>query len=162
MIKTSVEMPVECDGLTEKVRQNMQKKLVMFQKRRHLVYSRKGYQSILNAVEDVLVAIDEQLCHHPTQQWLLGNEFTLADIHFGILLMRLHQLGFENYYWSSGKLSNVEKYFVRFCQRNSVQKLTPSGLIVFKDFWQMTPSTYKLSTGVGVAAIAMFAAFLHK
>lgn len=141
-------------------RQNLLNKLRLFEKRRQLAYCREEYQRILDVVGNILQYFDQELAYHPTQKWLAGDQFTLIDVHFGILLMRLYQLGFENYYWSYGKLINVENYFSRFRKRSSFQRLIPSGLMVLKDLWQKTPSTYKL--GTGVLAVAVLAALIHK
>lgn len=99
---------------------------------------------------------------HP-DWWLTGKEFTVADISLCLLLQRLHQLGFENYYWGNDKLPRVEAYFQRCRQRGSYLKLMPSSNFeILKEMWSMTPTNYKLGATAGVLGMAMFAAFAHK
>lgn len=161
MLKATLELQTQSNNLTSNAKQKLQSKLQLFKKRHQLAYSRKDYQRILDLVGNILVSMEAELAQHPNQKWLLDNQFSLLDIHFGILLVRLYQLGFENHYWSYGKLPNVESYFLRFRKRSSIQKLTPTAIVVLKDFWQSTSSTYKLAIGAGVLAMALFAVYTH-
>lgn len=142
----------------------LQHKLVTQLRRRDLVYSRSDYQHVLDAVRNTLLYVEQELSKQtPRCEWLTGNELTLADVSLGLLLQRLYQLGFENYYWCNGKLPQVEAFFLRFKQRSSYLKVMPSSNFeILKEMWSMTPSNYKLGATAGVLGMAMFAAFAHK
>lgn len=138
------------------------RKLDLQERRKRIVYSRFEYQKILDAIQNVLHFAEEDMVAHPAREWLISNEFCLADICLGLLLMRLYQLGFENYFWSYGKLPRIESYFLRFKKRQSYEKLMPTNFEILKDMWQMTPSNYILGAGAGVLGMAVFAAIAHK
>ncbi|XP_073840781.1 ganglioside induced differentiation associated protein 1 isoform X2 [Musca autumnalis] len=138
------------------------RKLDLQERRKRLVYSRLEYQKILDAVRNVLRFIEDDMNANTHREWLISNDFTMIDVCFGLLLLRLYQLGFENYFWSYGKLPRIESYFLRFKKRPSYDKLMPSNFEILKDIWQMTPSNYIIGAGAGVLGMAMFAAFAHK
>ncbi|EDW69281.1 ganglioside-induced differentiation-associated protein 1 isoform X1 [Drosophila virilis] len=142
----------------------LQQKLEIQLRRRKLVASRVDFQRVLDAVRNVLQYVEQELSKQtPRNEWLTGDEITLADVSLGLLLQRLYQLGFENYYWGFGKLPQVEGYFLRFKQRASYHKLMPSSNFeILKEMWSMTPSNYKLGATAGFLGMAMFAAFAHK
>lgn len=142
----------------------LQKKLETQLRRRDLVNSRTDFQRVLDAVRDTLLYVDQELSKQtPRGEWLTGNTLTLADVSLGLLLQRLYQLGFENYYWCNGKLPQVESFFLRFKQRSSYLKVMPSSNFeILKEMWSMTPANYKLGATAGVLGMAMFAAFAHK
>ncbi|XP_017479844.1 PREDICTED: ganglioside-induced differentiation-associated protein 1 [Rhagoletis zephyria] len=148
------------DAETNKI--NLLRKLDLQDRRKRLVQSRVEFQKILDAVENVLRYIDNDFKENPGREWLISNEYSLADVSFGLLLHRLYQLGFENYYWSYGKMPYVESYFLRFRKRTAYQKLMPSNFKILKDIWQNTPSNYKIGAGAGFLGMAMFAALAHK
>lgn len=129
-----------------------------------MVYSRVEFQKILDAIENVLRLVENDMEANTGREWLVTSEFCLADISFGLLLHRLYQLGFENYFWSYGKMPHVESYFLRFKKRDAYQKLVPTNFEILKDMWQKTPANYLLGAGAGagVLGMAMFAAFAHK
>lgn len=138
------------------------RKLDLQERRKRIVYSRLEYQKILDAIRNVLRFVEDDMIAHSAREWLVSNDFCMADISFGLLLLRLYQLGFENYFWSYGKLPHVESYFLRFKKRPSYDKLMPSSFEILKDMWQMTPSNYIIGAGAGVLSMAVFAAFAHK
>ncbi|XP_037933514.1 ganglioside-induced differentiation-associated protein 1 [Teleopsis dalmanni] len=138
------------------------RKLEIQDQRRRVVYSRVEFHKILDNVYNVLYTIETDLKENPDREWLITDKLTLTDIAFGLLLHRLYQLGFENYYWGYGKLPHVESFFLRFRKRESYQKLVPTNFEILKDMWQKTPSNYKIGAGAGVLGMAMFAAFAHK
>ncbi|XP_022231043.2 ganglioside-induced differentiation-associated protein 1 isoform X1 [Drosophila obscura] len=141
----------------------LKQKLDIQIRRKDLVSCRDDFQRVLDAVRHVLLYVEQELSQKaPRNEWLTGDEVTLADISFGLLLHRLYQLGFENYYWSFGKLPLVEGYFLRFKQRQSYHKLQPSNFEILKEMWAKTPGNYKLGAGAGFLGMAMFAAFAHK
>uniref|UniRef100_A0A1A9Z3D3 GST N-terminal domain-containing protein n=1 Tax=Glossina pallidipes TaxID=7398 RepID=A0A1A9Z3D3_GLOPL len=140
----------------------LMRKLEIQERRKRFVYSRSEYGKILDAVRGVLEFFERDMTAHSKTEWLISNDFTMADIALGLLLLRLYQLGFENYYWSYGKLPNIESYFLRFKKRSACQKLMPSNFEFLKDIWQMTPNKYKIGTGAGVLGMAMMMAFAHK
>jgi len=115
-------------------------------RRKELVTSRTEFQRVLDAVRNMLVYVEQELSKQITHNvWLTGDEFTVADVSLGLLLQRLYQLGFEDYYWSNDKLPQVERYFQRFRQRASYLKVMPSSNFeILKDMWSMTPTNYKL------------------
>ncbi|KAH8278239.1 hypothetical protein KR044_006938 [Drosophila immigrans] len=139
----------------------LNKKLNIQLRRRELVASRIDFQRVLDAVHRTLMNMEKQMSNE--DGWLTGDVFTLSDVGLGILLQRLYQLGFENYYWANGKLPMVERYFMRFKQRASYLKLIPnSNFEILKEMWSMTPTNYKLGATAGFLGMAMFAAFAHK
>ncbi|KAL9906170.1 ganglioside induced differentiation associated protein 1 isoform 1-T2 [Glossina fuscipes fuscipes] len=140
----------------------LMRKLEIQERRKRFVYSRSEYQKILDAIRTVLEFFERDMTAHSKTEWLISNDFTMADLALGLLLLRLYQLGFENYYWSYGKLPNIESYFLRFKKRTACQKLMPSNFEFLKDIWQMTPNKYKIGTGAGVLGMAMMVAFAHK
>ncbi|XP_034111016.1 ganglioside-induced differentiation-associated protein 1 isoform X1 [Drosophila albomicans] len=141
----------------------LNQKLNLQLRRRELVSSRADFQRVLDAVLDLLLKVEKQMEKDNKDGWLIGDDFTLADVGFGILLQRLFQLGFENYYWAHGKLPRVERYFMRFRQRASYLKLIPnSNFEILKEMWSMTPTNYKVGATAGFLGMAMFAAFAHK
>ncbi|XP_054731747.1 ganglioside-induced differentiation-associated protein 1 isoform X1 [Anastrepha obliqua] len=125
------------------------RKLDIQDKRKRMVQSRVEFQKILDAVHNVLRYIDNDFKENSGREWLVSNEYSLADVSFGLLLHRLYQLGFENYYWSYGKMPYVESYFLRFRKRPTYQKLMPSNFKILKDIWQNTPANYKIGAGAG-------------
>uniref|UniRef100_A0A1A9WBP5 GST N-terminal domain-containing protein n=1 Tax=Glossina brevipalpis TaxID=37001 RepID=A0A1A9WBP5_9MUSC len=143
-------------------RASLIRKLEIQERRKRFVHSRSEYQKILDAIHSVLEFVEHDMMVHSKKEWLINNDFTMADLAFGLLLLRLYQLGFENYYWSYGKLPNIESYFLRFKKRSACQKLMPSNFEFLRDIWQMTPSKYKIGTGAGVLGMAMVVAFAHK
>ncbi|CAD7003118.1 unnamed protein product [Ceratitis capitata] len=155
MLKRSIE-----EAETNKT--SLLRKLDIQDRRKRLVQSRVEFQKILDAVNNVLRYIDNDFKENPGREWLVSNEFSLADVSFGLLLHRLYQLGFENYYWTYGKLPYVESYFLRFKKREAYQKVIPSNFKILKDIWQNTPANYKIGAGAGFLGMAMFAALAHK
>ncbi|KAH8269998.1 hypothetical protein KR018_001966 [Drosophila ironensis] len=142
---------------------DLQHKLDLQTRRRDLVTSRTDFQRVLDAVRHFLLYVEQELsAQAPRNEWLTGDEVTLADISLGLLLHRLYQLGFENHYWAFGKLPQVEAYFLRFRQRESYQRLQPSNFAILREMWVRTPGNYKLGAGAGFLGMAMFAAFAHK
>ncbi|XP_023033459.1 ganglioside-induced differentiation-associated protein 1 isoform X1 [Drosophila willistoni] len=141
----------------------LEHKLDIQLRRKDLVSSRDDFQRVLDAVRHVLLYVEQELSRKsPRTDWLIGDQLTLADVSLGLLLHRLYQLGFENYYWSYGKLPQVENYFLRFKQRQSYHKLQPSNFEILKEMWSKTPGNYKIGAGAGFLGMAMFAAFAHK
>ncbi|EDW18618.1 ganglioside-induced differentiation-associated protein 1 isoform X1 [Drosophila mojavensis] len=142
----------------------LKQKLDIQVRRRNLVASRSDFQRVLDAVRNVLLFVEQELSKQtPRKEWLTGDELTQADVSLGLLLQRLYQLGFENYYWGYGKLPLVEGFFLRFKQRPSYHKLMPSSNFeILKEMWSMTPANYKLGATAGFLGMAMFAAFAHK
>ncbi|XP_030371892.1 ganglioside-induced differentiation-associated protein 1 [Scaptodrosophila lebanonensis] len=141
----------------------LEQKLKLQQRRKDIVYSREEFQRVLDAVKHVLLYVEQELTKQARRHdWLVSDDLTLADISLGLLLHRLYQLGFENYYWSYGKLPQVESYFLRFKRRASYHKLMPSNFEILKDMWAKTPGNYKIGAGAGFIGMAMFAAFAHK
>lgn len=112
-------------------------------------------------MKEVLVFFDKEL-ESTNQEWLISNNFSYADINLGLLLYRLYTLGFENYFWTYGKLPNLESYFLRFKNRESLNKTLPTSMEILKEIWAKTPSNYKISAGAGFLGMAMFAALAHK
>ncbi|XP_075161534.1 ganglioside induced differentiation associated protein 1 [Haematobia irritans] len=147
---------------TEDHKAALLRKLDLQERRKRLVYSRLEYQKILDAIQNVLRFVEDDMNANTHCEWLISNNFCMADICFGLLLLRLYQLGFENYYWSYGKMPRIESYFLRFKKRPSYDKLMPSNFEILKDIWQMTPSNYIIGAGAGVLGMAVFAAFAHK
>ncbi|KAH8320213.1 hypothetical protein KR067_003586 [Drosophila pandora] len=141
----------------------LRQKLDIQIRRRDLVTDRTEFQRVLDAVRKFLLYVEQELsAQAPKTEWLLGDDITLADITLGLLLHRLYQLGFENYYWTFGKLPGVEAYFLRFRQRESYHRLQPSNYAILREMWVRTPGNYKLGAGAGFLGMAMFAAFAHK
>lgn len=143
----------------------LMRKMDIQNRRKRLVESRVEFQKILDAVQNVLDFFENDMKNRKTQrEWLVGSELTVADISFGLLLHRLYQLGFENYFWTFGKLPNVESYFLRFKSLHTYQKLIPNNFEVLKDIWQMTPTNYIVGASAGVMAggMAVLAALAHK
>ncbi|XP_067643526.1 ganglioside-induced differentiation-associated protein 1 [Eurosta solidaginis] len=147
---------------TETNKASLLRKLDLQDRRKRLVQSRVEFQKILDAIQNVLRYIDNDFKDNAEREWLISNAFSLVDVSFGLLLHRLYQLGFENYYWSYGKMPYVESYFLRFKKRTAYQKLMPSNFKILKDIWQNTPANYKIGAGAGVLGMAMFAALAHK
>ncbi|KAH8402883.1 hypothetical protein KR222_009138 [Zaprionus bogoriensis] len=132
-------------------------------RRMDLVNSRTDFQRVLDAVSKTLAYVEQEMSKQtPRSEWLTSNELTLADVSLGLLLQRLYQLGFENYFWCNGKLPQVEAFFLRFKQRSSYLKIMPSHFERLKEMWSMTPDNYKLGATAGLFGMAMFAAFAHK
>ncbi|XP_069111944.1 ganglioside-induced differentiation-associated protein 1-like [Argopecten irradians] len=55
--------------------------------------------------------------------WLVGSQFTMADIYLVILLDRLNFLGLEERYFPSSKRPLTYDFYVRIGKRKSVQQL---------------------------------------
>lgn len=155
LLKRSIEA-------VDRNKSSLLRKLDIQDRRKRLVQSRLEFQKILDAVSNVLHYIDNDFKENPGREWLISNEYSLADVNFGLLLHRLYQLGFENYYWAYGKLPYVESYFLRFKKRPTYQKLMPSNFKILKDIWQNTPANYKIGAGAGFLSMAMLAALAHK
>ena len=142
----------------------LMRKMDLQERRKRLVDSRLEFQKILDSVQNVLNYFEKDLERNTNREWLIGSDFSLADISLGLLLHRLYQLGFENYYWTFGKMPFIESYFLRFKSRASYQKLIPNNFEVLMDIWQMTPTNYIVGAGAGVMAggMAVLAALAHK
>uniref|UniRef100_T1GGF0 GST N-terminal domain-containing protein n=1 Tax=Megaselia scalaris TaxID=36166 RepID=T1GGF0_MEGSC len=137
----------------------LKKKFEVQSKRKEIISDREKYQTLLDAVKEVLVFFDKEL-ESTNQEWLISNNFSYADINLGLLLYRLYTLGFENYFWTYGKLPNLESYFLRFKNRESLNKTLPTSMEILKEIWAKTPSNYKISAGAGFLGMAMFAALV--
>ncbi|XP_043650350.1 ganglioside-induced differentiation-associated protein 1 isoform X1 [Drosophila teissieri] len=141
----------------------LQHKLDIQLRRLELASSREDFQKVLDAVRHFLLYVEQELsAQAPRSEWLTGDELNVADISLGLLLHRLYQLGFENQFWTFGKLPQVEAYFLRFRQRESFHRLQPSNFAILREMWTRTPGNYKLGAGAGFLGMAMFAAFAHK
>ncbi|XP_039487538.1 ganglioside-induced differentiation-associated protein 1 isoform X1 [Drosophila santomea] len=141
----------------------LQHKLDIQLRRHELASSREDFQKVLDAVRHFLLYVEQELsAQAPRSEWLTGDELNVADISLGLLLHRLYQLGFENQFWTFGKLPQVEAYFLRFRQRESFHRLQPSNFAILREMWTRTPGNYKLGAGAGFLGMAMFAAFAHK
>lgn len=141
----------------------LQHKLDIQLRRHELASSREEFQKVLDAVRHFLLYVEQELtAQAPRVEWLTGDELSVADISLGLLLHRLYQLGFENQFWTFGKLPQVEAYFLRFRQRESFHRLQPSNFAILREMWTRTPGNYKLGAGAGFLGMAMFAAFAHK
>lgn len=138
----------------------LQAKLDLQERRKELIYSRVQFQRILDKFEEVLKLFEKILEEGPEREWLLSSEFYAVDVNLGLLLHRLNSLGFEDYYWSNGKLPKLERYFSRFRQRAVFKKVMPANVGMLTSMWLNTPPQYKL--GAGVIGMAVFAAFAHK
>ncbi|XP_034483353.1 ganglioside-induced differentiation-associated protein 1 isoform X1 [Drosophila innubila] len=143
----------------------LKQKLEIQMRRKDLVSTRSEFQRVLDAVRNTLLFVEQELSkqREHSDWWLTGEQFTVADVSLCLLLQRLHQLGFENYYWTNDKLPRVEQYFQRCRLRGSYVKLMPSSNFdILREMWSMTPTNYKLGATAGFLGMAMFAAFAHK
>lgn len=166
VLKTSIESksPSETEEATHQLKSTqiaLKKKFEVQSKRKQIIGDRDQYQLLLDAVKEVLTFFNAEL-ETNKHEWLVSNEFSYADINLGLLLYRLYTLGFENYFWAYGKLPNLESYFLRFKNRESLNKTLPTSIEIIKEIWAKTPSNYKLSAGAGFLGMAMFAALAHK
>ncbi|XP_016989796.1 ganglioside-induced differentiation-associated protein 1 isoform X2 [Drosophila rhopaloa] len=128
----------------------LQHKLDIQVRRHELASSREDFQKVLDAVRHFLLYVEQELsAQAPRNEWLTGDELSVADISLGLLLYRLYQLGFENYFWAFGKLPQVEAFFLRFRQRESFHRLQPSNFAILREMWMRTPGNYKLGAGAG-------------
>lgn len=79
-----------------------------------------------------------------SNNWLCGNDLTLADVSLGVLLHRLQQLGLEKHFWGNNKKPYLLRYFTRICQRKSFQAALPSKTATMKAAWAKLPYSYKV------------------
>ncbi|XP_055911757.1 ganglioside-induced differentiation-associated protein 1 [Eupeodes corollae] len=135
-------------------------KLSLQDKRKELVYSKVHFQCVVDKLEEVLKQFEKELEEGPDRDWLLSSEFYSVDVSFGLLLHRLWNLGFEDYFWENGKLPKTSQYFSRFQKRQVFKKLMPSNVGVLTNMWLNTPTHYKL--GAGAIGMAIVAAIVHK
>jgi glutathione S-transferase len=73
----------------------------------------KGNQLLVNLLPLMTIA-DNQLKHH---QYLAGNEFSMADIAFGVLVDKWERLN-----QGEGQFLNISKYYDRLLSRPHYQK----------------------------------------
>lgn len=132
------------------------KKVEFQEKRREIISDRVAYQKLLDALETVLRYIENDLKNNSRQKWLCSDELSIADITLGLMLHRLYSLGFEDYFWTNGKMPYLENYFQNFKSRESFQKSVPTTMSIWKDILRKVPSNYKF--GAGVLGMALFAA----
>lgn len=138
----------------------LQDKLNLQERRIELINSREQFRLLLEKFEETLRYFEKVLTENPKIEWLLSSDFHVVDISLGVLLHRLDSLGFEDYFWTNGKLPHIERFLQRFRERAVFKKVMPSNVGILKSMWLNTPSQYKF--GAGVIGMAMFAAFAHK
>jgi len=112
----------------------LQHKLDIQLRRHELASSREEFQKVLDAVRHFLLYVEQELtAQAPRVEWLTGDELSVADISLGLLLHRLYQLGFENQFWTFGKLPQVEAYFSSWSWRSD--GMPPLGTTMPAAFW---------------------------
>ena len=151
----------EANHQMKSVKIALKSKLEVQLKRKQIISDHEKYLQLLQAVREVLTFFNAELQNNKGE-WLISDQFSYADINLGLLLYRLYTLGFENYFWAYGKLPELESYFLRFKNRDSLNKTLPTSFEIIKEIWAKTPSNYKLSAGAGFLGMAMFAALAHK
>lgn len=94
---------------------------------------------------------------HSSESWLLGTDFTAADISLTITLSRLLFVGYGHALWEGGKLPLVSKYLERVQTRPSyitvVSKAFSPFLMLRMAFGEAVPYMCVIgAVGLGVLA----------
>ncbi|KAL1129075.1 hypothetical protein AAG570_013607 [Ranatra chinensis] len=103
-----------------------------------LVVDRQSYMKLLEEVDTLLTEVEQQLSPNKgsTENWLVYDKFTVADIALTILLERLNNLGLEERFWANGKKPYLAKYFARVRQRESYKRTMPGLMFHIKTLIQ--------------------------
>ena len=72
------------------------------------LFSPEAMRAAYSRAEAAVVRLDAQLAARSTQ-WLLGDEVTMADLFWGIELLRMANVGVASF-WEGGTLPNVEEF----------------------------------------------------
>lgn len=75
----------------------------------------------IRLTEDLIADLGSTLTANGDGPWLLGARFTLADLFWGISLIRLEILGYARFWRNRKELSHIDEYFSRLVERQSLQ-----------------------------------------
>lgn len=120
------------------------KKAAKLQRRRLILSDEAKVREILEAIDNFLETIEQELSLRPKECWITGTDFTSLDAALGIFLHRLFILGLEEYFWVCKKPC-LEYYFMCFIERESFKLAVPSVLQTMRAIWGKVPSLKKIT-----------------
>merc|ERR1712150_86546 len=82
-------------------------------------------QTVFREIEEHLMT--NNYLETPSNTWLFGKDFTVADIYFSITLGRMIMVGYGYCLWEDGQMPAVAEYYRRVRQRDSYKKVVFEG-----------------------------------
>ncbi|XP_075979079.1 ganglioside induced differentiation associated protein 1 [Anticarsia gemmatalis] len=133
------------------------------QDRKHeIISNEEEYTKVLNAIDQVLTYVEDQLKSQPEGNWLCCENFSIADISLAILLQRLWELGFETRFWADGKRPLLENYYERVKQRDSFKRTIPNLPVHLKMIVMSQPPAYLGAAGAASIGVVVAIAYIFK
>ena len=135
-------------------------KLAILTKQIEILNDEKQLTDIVDATKIIMGKLNDQLTSGPAKDgtsWLCGKDYTIADMQWGLNLVRLHNRGYDDLMW--GEYPAIKNYCERLMSRPSIQKAVISyqkgrrigGLILRRKL---------ANNGNGVVALAAVAAVI--
>lgn len=126
-------------GLDDAAFRNEQADLRPLRKHFYRRMGPKGFSQadVEASVEQLSRTVDRMEAALPGEDWLMGDQFTLADIVVAPLIDRMADLGFDNI-WADGRRPIFERWFQRVQQRPAYQRAFPKGARL-TDFLKVVP-----------------------
>lgn len=85
------------------------------------VHDAAAMRHAIGLAKDLIGDLGQTLLANGNGPWLFGERFTLADLFWGISLLRLEILGYAKLWCGHKELSHIEQYFNRLIDRESLQ-----------------------------------------
>mmetsp|Transcript_1816 Transcript_1816/g.3284 ORF Transcript_1816/g.3284 Transcript_1816/m.3284 type:complete len:213 (+) Transcript_1816:529-1167(+) len=98
-------------------------KLKILTKQIEILKDEKQLCDITDATKDITRKLNEQLTNGPSKDgtsWLCGKDYTIADMQWGLVLIRLQFRGYRDLLWS--QYPTIERYYQRLMARPAIQK----------------------------------------
>lgn len=97
-------------------------KMAILTKQIEILDSEKQLSDIVNATKIIMKQLNKQLEEGPAKDggWLCGENYTIADMQWGLTLVRLHIRGYHDLLW--GDYPAIEAYCQKIMARPAIQK----------------------------------------
>lgn len=97
-------------------------KLAILTKQIEILGSEEQLSEIVNATKIIMKQLNKQLIIEHTKDggWLCGENYTIADMQWGLTLVRLHIRGYHDLLW--GDYPAIEVYCKKLMARPAIQK----------------------------------------
>ncbi len=97
-------------------------KLAILTKQMEILDSQKQLSDIVNATKIIMEQLNKQLIEGPAKDggWLCGDNYTIADMQWGLTLVRLYIRGYHDLLW--GDYPAIEAYCQQLMARPAIQK----------------------------------------
>lgn len=96
-------------------------KLAILTKQIEILDSEKQLSDIVDATKVIMKQLNKQLTEGPAKDggWLCGKNYTIADMQWGLTLVRLHIRGYSDLLWS--EYPAIEAYCQQLMARPAIQ-----------------------------------------